>query len=41
MVETTDLLSQMNRAVLANEDHYMGCKRICQSLQHSNGNHKN
>ena len=37
LVETTDLLSQMNRAVLANEDHYMGCKRICQSLQHSNG----
>ena len=22
----------MNRAVLANEDHYLGCKRICQSL---------
>lgn len=32
LIETTDLLSQMNRAVLANEDHYLGCKRICQSL---------
>lgn len=37
LVETTDLLSQMNRAVVANEDHYMGCKRICHLLQQNNG----
>jgi hypothetical protein len=27
----------MNRAVVANEDHYMGCKRICHLLQQNNG----
>jgi len=41
LVETTDLLSQMNRAVVANEDHYMGCKRICHLLQQNNGAVKN
>ena len=31
----------MNRAVVANEDHYMGCKRICHLLQQNNGAVKN
>ena len=32
LIETTDLLLQMNRAILANEDQYQGCKRISQTL---------
>ena len=32
LIESTDLLAQMNRAILVNEDQYLGCKRICQTL---------